>query len=83
MKKFLSYIIVLILIGCSNSVRMGTGVDITFDPRTIGMQIDDEIMKKSLKSKIFLIDAKYAFTITIEVLDGRIFLSPEVLQFGI
>ncbi len=78
MKKFLSYIIVLILIGCSNSVRMGTGVDITFDPRTIGMQIDDEIMQKSLKSKIFLIDAKYAVTITIEVLDGRIFLSGDV-----
>ena len=57
---------------------MGTGVDITFDPRTIGMQIDDEIMQKSLKSKIFLIDAKYAVTITIEVLDGRIFLSGDV-----
>ena len=26
--------------------QFGAGVDITFDPRTIGMQIDDTIMQK-------------------------------------
>ena len=42
------------------------------------MQIDDEIMQKSLKSRMFLIDAKYAVTIKVEVIDGRIFLSGDV-----
>jgi len=77
-KKILSLIILIVLIGCSSASRFGTGVDITFDPRTIGMQIDDEIMQKSLKSRMFLIDAKYAVTIKVEVIDGRIFLSGDV-----
>ena len=69
---------VIFLANCSPVGRFGTGVDITFDPRTIGMQIDDEIMQKSLKSRMFLIDAKYAVTIKVEVIDGRIFLSGDV-----
>ena len=28
------------------------GVDITFDPRTIGMQIDDTIMQKNLSTRL-------------------------------
>ena len=81
MKKIFSIIIILFFTSCSvgsNASRFGTGVDITFDPRTLGMQIDDEIMQKNLKSRIFLIDAKYAVTIDIEVIDGRIFLSGDV-----
>ena len=31
----------LYIFSCSSPVKFGTGVDITFDPRTIGMQIDD------------------------------------------
>ena len=36
--------------------RFGAGVDITFDPRTIGMQIDDTIMQKNLSARLALTD---------------------------
>ena len=58
--------------------RFGTGVDITFDPRTIGMQIDDTIMQKNLSARLALKDKKYFLSIQSEVLDGRIFLSGKV-----
>ena len=58
--------------------RFGTGVDITFDPRTIGMQIDDTIMQKNLNARIALTEKKYFLTIQSEVIDGRIFLSGKV-----
>ena len=32
--------------------KFGAGVDITFDPRTIGMQIDDTIMQKNLSARL-------------------------------
>ena len=54
------------------------GVDITFDPRTIGMQIDDTIMQKNLSTRLALQDKKYFLSIQSEVLDGRIFLSGKV-----
>ena len=54
------------------------GVDITFDPRTIGMQIDDTIMQKNLSARLALTDKKYFLSIQSEVLDGRIFLSGKV-----
>ena len=53
-------------------------VDITFDPRTIGMQIDDAIMQKNLKARLALENKKYFLAIQSEVLDGRIFLSGKV-----
>ena len=46
MKKLISIFFILLLTSCSSVGRFGTGVDITFDPRTIGMQIDDTIMQK-------------------------------------
>ena len=62
MKKIFSFLLILILTSCSTAARFGTGVNITFDPRTIGMQIDDTIMQKNLsqiakkkKKKYFLI----------------------------
>tara|TARA_B000000557_G_scaffold205593_1_gene171171 strand:+ start:122 stop:646 length:525 start_codon:yes stop_codon:yes gene_type:complete len=58
--------------------RFGAGVDITFDPRTIGMQIDDTIMQKNLSTRLTLLDKKYFLSIQSEVLDGRIFLSGKV-----
>jgi len=60
--------------------QFGTGVNITFDPRTIGMQIDDTIMQKNLNARLALTDKKYFLTIQSEVLDGRIFLSGKVDQ---
>ena len=56
----------------------GTGVNITFDPRTIGMQIDDTIMQKNLVARLSL--AEKIFFIQVEVLDGRIFLAGKVDQ---
>ena len=66
------------LTACSSVGRFGTGVDITFDPRTIGMQIDDTIMQKNLTARLALADKKYFISIQSEVLDGRIFLSGKV-----
>ena len=63
---------------CSSVGQFGAGVDITFDPRTIGMQIDDTIMQKNLSARLALADKKYFLSIQTEVLDGRIFLTGKV-----
>ena len=78
MKKITSLLLILFLASCSSLTRFGTGVDITFDPRTIGMQIDDTIMQKNLSTRLALQDKKYFLSIQTEVLDGRIFLSGKV-----
>ena len=79
MRLFLSIsIIIIFLSGCSPATRFGAGVDITFDPRTIGMQIDDTIMQKNLIARLSLNEKKYFINIQVEVLDGRIFLSGKV-----
>ena len=78
MKKIISIIIILSLTSCSSVGRFGAGVDITFDPRTIGMQIDDTIMQKNLSARLALANKKYFLSIQSEVLDGRIFLSGKV-----
>ena len=78
MIKFFSIIIILTLTSCSSVGRFGAGVDITFDPRTIGMQIDDTIMQKNLSARLALKDKKYFLSIQSEVIDGRIFLSGKV-----
>jgi len=78
MKKIISILILVLLTSCSSVGRFGAGVDITFDPRTIGMQIDDTIMQKSLSARLALADKKYFISIQSEVLDGRIFLSGKV-----
>ncbi|MDC0545123.1 BON domain-containing protein [Pelagibacteraceae bacterium] len=71
-------LIIVVLTSCTSIGRFGTGVDITFDPRTIGMQIDDTIMQKNLSARLALANKKYFITIQSEVLDGRIFLSGKV-----
>ena len=78
MKKFLSILIILTLTSCSSVSRFGAGVDITFDPRTIGMQIDDAIMQKNLSARLALTEKKYFLSIQSEVRDGNIFLSGKV-----
>tara|TARA_Y200000002_G_scaffold383023_1_gene402661 strand:+ start:4050 stop:4628 length:579 start_codon:yes stop_codon:yes gene_type:complete len=78
MKKIYSFILILFLTGCSTASQFGAGVNITFDPRTIGMQIDDTIMQKNLSTRLALTDKKYFLSIQSEVLDGRIFLSGKV-----
>ena len=78
MKKITSLLLIFLLVSCTSVGRFGTGVDITFDPRTIGMQIDDTIMQKNLSARLALADKKYFLSIQTEVLDGRIFLSGKV-----
>ena len=78
MKKIFSIFLIIILTSCSSVGRFGAGVDITFDPRTIGMQIDDTIMQKNLSARLALADKKYFLSIQSEVRDGNIFLSGKV-----
>ena len=78
MRKIFSILIILFLFSCTSVSQFGTGVDITFDPRTIGMQIDDTIMQKNLSARLALKDKKYFLSIQSEVIDGRIFLSGKV-----
>ena len=78
MKKIISLVLFLLLFSCSPATQFGTGVNITFDPRTIGMQIDDTIMQKNLSARLALANKKYFLSIQSEVLDGRIFLSGKV-----
>ena len=76
--KLYSFILIIFLTSCSSASQFGTGVSITFDPRTIGMQIDDTIMQKNLSARLTLADKKYFLSIQSEVLDGQIFLSGKV-----
>ena len=78
MTKIINFILILLVCSCTTAGRWGAGVDITFDPRTIGMQIDDVIMQKNLNARLALTDKKYFLTIQSEVIDGRIFLSGKV-----
>ena len=79
MKSYLLiFFIIIFLSSCSPVSRFGAGVDITFDPRTIGMQIDDTIMQKNLTARLSLNEKRYFLNIQVEVLDGRIFLSGKV-----
>ena len=78
MNKFFCLILIFLITSCTSASQFGTGVNITFDPRTIGMQIDDTIMQKNLNARLALKDKKYFISIQSEVLDGRIFLSGKV-----
>ncbi len=78
MKKIFSFFLIFTITSCSTVSKFGAGVDITFDPRTIGMQIDDTIMQKNLNARLALSDKKYFLSIQTEVRDGNIFLSGKV-----
>ena len=80
--KLLVYIFIsLILTGCvwvGSKGLFGTGVSVALDPRTVGTQIDDSIMQKSISAKILAKDSKYLLSVKSKVLDGRIFLTGKV-----
>ena len=65
-------------IGVSSKGIFGTGVSVAFDPRSVGTQIDDSIMQKSLSAKIIMLDKSYFLSVNSKVLDGRIFLTGKV-----
>ena len=65
-------------VGSSTSGVFGSGVSIALDPRTLGTQIDDSIMQKNLQARLALTEKKYLISISVKVLDGRIFLGGKV-----
>ena len=64
--------------GVGSKGLFGTGVSVALDPRTLGTQIDDSIMQKSLTARIVAKDKKYFLSVKSKVLDGRIFLTGKV-----
>ena len=81
MKKIISLIFLFLLITNCNSPgfsTFGRGVTIGFDPRTVGMQIDDTIMQKNLIARLTLTEKRYFLSIQAEILDGQIFLTGKV-----
>ncbi len=74
-------LISFILSGCAgvgSKGLFGTGVSVALDPRTVGTQIDDSIMQKSISAKILAKDKKYFLSVKTKVLDGKIFITGKV-----
>ena len=65
-------------VGTSSTGIFGTGVTVALDPRTLGTQIDDSIMDKSLDAKLLSIDKSYILNVKTKILDGRIFITGKV-----
>ena len=78
MRRIIKFLVIILLTSCSSVGQFGAGVDITFDPRTIGMQIDDTIMQKNLSARLALTEKKYFLKVDTEVRDGNIFISGKV-----
>ena len=80
--KLLTFILIsFVITGCvgvGSKGLFGTGVSVALDPRTVGTQIDDSIMQKSITAKILAKDKKYLISVKTKVLDGRIFITGKV-----
>ena len=80
--NFLITLILLIFltscVGTSSSGIFGTGVTIAMDPRTLGTQIDDSIMDKSLDAKLLKENKNYFLSVKTKIIDGRIFITGKV-----
>ena len=80
--KLLIFVLLsFILTGCAgvgSKGLFGTGVSVALDPRTVGTQIDDSIMEKSITAKILSKDKKYLLAVKTKVIDGRIFVTGKV-----
>tara|TARA_S200000501_G_C20844426_1_gene753051 strand:+ start:1010 stop:1603 length:594 start_codon:yes stop_codon:yes gene_type:complete len=81
----INYILIILLgifisgcVGFSSKGLFGTGVSVAFDPRSVGTQIDDSIMQKSLSTRVLLKNKNYILSVKIKVLDGRIFMTGKV-----
>ena len=80
-KILIIFFIGIILSGClgvSSPGLFGTGVSVALDPRTVGTQIDDSIMQKSITARLMKKDKKYFISVKSKVLDGKIFLTGKV-----
>ena len=65
-------------VGVGSKGLFGTGVSVALDPRTVGTQIDDSIMQKTISAKILTRDKKHIISVKTKVLDGRIFITGKV-----
>ena len=65
-------------VGTSSTGIFGTGVTIAMDPRTLGTQIDDSIMDKSLDAKLLATNRTYLLNVKTKIIDGRIFVTGKV-----
>ena len=65
-------------VGSSSTGVFGTGVSIAMDPRTLGTQIDDSVMDKSLDARLLQMNKNYFLSVKTKVLDGRIFITGKV-----
>ena len=70
-----SFLILTGCVGVGSEGVLGTGVSIYLDPRSLGTQIDDSIMQKSLLIRIAKTDKKYILDVSSKVVDGHIFLT--------
>ena len=65
--KILIFVLIsFILTGCvgvGSKGLFGTGVSVALDPRTVGTQIDDSIMQKTISAKILAKDKKYIISV--------------------
>ena len=80
-KLLITVLISFILTGCvgvGSKGLFGTGVSVALDPRTVGTQIDDSIMQKTISAKILSRDKKYLLSVKTKVLDGKIFITGKV-----
>ena len=75
---FFTFLMITACVGTGSRGVFGTGVSIAFDPRSLGTQIDDSIMQKSLVARLILKNKNYFLSIKTKVLDGRIFLTGKV-----
>ena len=80
--KFLIFIFIAFFssgcAGVASKGLFGTGVSVALDPRTVGTQIDDSIMQKTISAKILSLDKKFLLSVKTKVLDGRIFITGKV-----
>ena len=83
MKNKLTLVIILLFfltscVGTSSTGIFGTGVTVAMDPRTLGTQIDDSIMDKSLDAKLVSTNRSYLLNVKTKIIDGRIFITGKV-----
>ena len=80
-KFLILFFLAFFLSGCAGVASkglFGTGVSVALDPRTVGTQIDDSIMQKTISAKILSLDKKFLLSVKTKVLDGRIFITGKV-----
>lgn len=81
LKNFFYLLLLVILTGCvgaSSTGVFGTGVTIAMDPRTLGTQIDDSVMDKTLDARLLTLNKNYFISVKTKIIDGRIFITGKV-----